>query len=66
MAAMRGPRLQPGSATWVAEERAATLKIVDTEIDEFTYNAQIDFEWLNEHMNGIFNENETYAFIVLF
>lgn len=61
MAAMRGPRLQVGSAAWVIEERASALKITDSEVEEFTYSAQNEFDWLNEHMAGIFNENETYA-----
>ncbi|GKU00761.1 inner centromere protein pic1 [Fusarium langsethiae] len=59
MAAMRGPRIPTGSAAWVADERASALTIVDVEVDEFTYAAQNEFEWLNEHMASIFNENET-------
>ncbi|KAH7189456.1 uncharacterized protein B0J16DRAFT_303264 [Fusarium flagelliforme] len=59
MAAMRGPRIPTGSAAWVADERASALQIVDVEVDEFTYAAQNEFEWLNEHMANIFNENET-------
>lgn len=55
---MRGPRLQVGSTAWVAEERASALKITDSEVEEFTYSAQNEFDWLNEHMAGIFNENE--------
>lgn len=61
MAAMRGPRIPTGSAAWVADERASALQIVDTEVDEFTYAAHNEFAWLNEHMAGIFSENETYA-----
>jgi hypothetical protein len=61
MAAMRGPRLQVGSAAWIAEERSSALKIVESEVEEFTYSARNEFDWLNEHMAGIFNENETYA-----
>ncbi|KAM0488299.1 hypothetical protein ACHAP7_001291 [Fusarium lateritium] len=59
MAAMRGPRIPTGSAAWVADERASALQIVDTEVDEFTYAAHNEFAWLNEHMAGIFSENET-------
>ncbi|WXC48512.1 hypothetical protein QX201_008224 [Fusarium graminearum] len=59
MAALRGPRIPTGSAAWVADERASALTIVDVEVDEFTYAAQNEFEWLNEHMASIFNENET-------
>jgi hypothetical protein len=65
MAAMRGPRIPTGSAAWVADERASALQIVDVEVDEFTYAAQNEFEWLNEHMANIFNENETYALSTL-
>lgn len=59
MAAMRGQRLQVGSAAWIAEERSSALQIVDSEVEEFTYSARNEFDWLNEHMAGIFNENET-------
>lgn len=59
MAAMRRPRLQVGSAAWIAEERSSALQIVDSEVEEFTYSARNEFDWLNEHMAGIFNENET-------
>lgn len=62
MAAMRGPRLQVGSAVWTAEERNAALQIAQSEVDEFSYSARNELDWLNEHMAGIFNENETYAF----
>lgn len=61
--AMRGPRLQVGSAAWVAEERSCALHIAQSEVEEFSYSARNELEWLNEHMAGIFNENETYASI---
>lgn len=64
MAAMRGPRLQVGSAAWIAEERSSALQIADSEVEEFTYSARNEFDWLNEHMAGIFNENETYAWLI--
>ncbi|KAF4975822.1 hypothetical protein FZEAL_7441 [Fusarium zealandicum] len=56
---MRGPRIPTGSAAWVADERASALQIVDVEVDEFTYAAHNELTWLNEHMAGIFSENET-------
>lgn len=59
MAAMRGPRLQVGSAAWVAEERSSALRIAESEVEEFSYSARNELDWLNEHMAGIFNENET-------
>ncbi|KAK2591643.1 hypothetical protein QQS21_010657 [Conoideocrella luteorostrata] len=59
MAAMRGPRLQVGSGAWIAEERNAALQIAQSEVEEFSYSARNELDWLNEHMAGIFNENET-------
>ncbi|KJK88434.1 hypothetical protein H633G_07686 [Metarhizium anisopliae BRIP 53284] len=58
MAAMRGPRLQVGSAGWITEERNAALQITQSEVDEFSYSARNELDWLNEHMANIFNENE--------
>lgn len=57
---MRGPRLQVGSASWIAEERASALHISQSEVEEFSFSARNELDWLNEHMAGIFNENETY------
>ncbi|OAA61476.1 inner centromere protein [Cordyceps fumosorosea ARSEF 2679] len=59
MAAMRGPRLQVGSAPWIAEERSSALQIVQSEVEEFSFSARNEMEWLNEHMASIFDENET-------
>ncbi|PKS09080.1 hypothetical protein jhhlp_003694 [Lomentospora prolificans] len=58
MATIRGSRLPVGSAPWISEERAAALQIAEDEVEEFSYSVRNDFEWLNEHMAGIFDENE--------
>lgn len=58
MAAMRAPRAQVGSASWVADERAFALQVSQTETEEFSYSARNELDWLNEHMAGIFDENE--------
>ena len=58
MAAMRGSRLPVGSAAWINEERTSALQIAESEVEEFAFSARNDFEWLNEHMTEIFNENE--------
>ncbi|KAK4068553.1 uncharacterized protein Triagg1_7201 [Trichoderma aggressivum f. europaeum] len=58
MTAVRGPRLQVGSAAWVGEERASALEIVQSEVEEFSFSAHNEVEWLNEHMAAILNENE--------
>ncbi|KAG6040978.1 hypothetical protein E4U41_006368 [Claviceps citrina] len=59
MAAMRAPRLQVGSIAWIVEERNAASRIAQSEVEEFSYSARNELDWLNEHMSSIFNENET-------
>ncbi|PHH88219.1 hypothetical protein CDD83_7810 [Cordyceps sp. RAO-2017] len=56
---MRGPRAQVGSASWIADERACALQIAQAEAEEFSYSVRNELDWLNEHMAGIFDENET-------
>jgi hypothetical protein len=58
MAGPRAARLQVGSAPWIAEERSSAQNIAQDEIEEFTFSARNDFEWLNEHMAEIFSENQ--------
>ncbi|KAK4459232.1 hypothetical protein QBC42DRAFT_232103 [Cladorrhinum samala] len=59
MAMRGGPRLQVGSAAWVAEERSSALDIAQSEIEEFSFSARNELDWLNEHMADIFSENQT-------
>jgi len=61
MATTRGPRLQVGSASWVAEERASALQIAETEAEEFSFSVRNDVDWLNEHMAEIFSKNQVYV-----
>lgn len=58
MPGQRAARLQVGSAPWAAEERSSAQKIAQDEIEEFTFSARNDFEWLNEHMADVFSENQ--------
>lgn len=59
MAAIRpNPRLQVGSASWVAEERSSALQIAEAETEEFTFSARNEVDWLNEHMAEIFSKNQ--------
>ncbi|KAK4245140.1 hypothetical protein C7999DRAFT_34478 [Corynascus novoguineensis] len=58
MAARGGPRLQVGSAAWIAEERNAALGIAQSEIEEFSFSARNEIDWLNEHMAEIFSESQ--------
>lgn len=55
--------MQVGCTAWVVEERNAALQIAQSEVDEFSYSARNELDWLNEHMAGIFNENEMYAWL---
>ncbi|GKT80018.1 LOW QUALITY PROTEIN: inner centromere protein [Colletotrichum tofieldiae] len=61
MATMRGTRVPVGSASWINEERTTALSIVQAEAEEFSFAARNEFDWLNEHMAGIFNENEMHV-----
>ncbi|KAI1824201.1 hypothetical protein F4861DRAFT_274217 [Xylaria intraflava] len=51
-------RLQVGSGPWIAEERSSAMQIARTEVEEFTFSVQNDFDWLNEHMAQVFSENQ--------
>jgi hypothetical protein len=58
MAAMRGARLAVGTAAWISEERSSAHQFAQSEIEEFSYSARNEVEWLNEHMAEIFSENQ--------
>ncbi|KAH6619146.1 hypothetical protein B0J18DRAFT_400007 [Chaetomium sp. MPI-SDFR-AT-0129] len=58
MAMRGGPRLQVGSAAWVAEERDSALTIAKSELEEFSFSARNEVDWLNEHMAEIFSESQ--------
>ncbi|KAK3338528.1 hypothetical protein B0H65DRAFT_502641 [Neurospora tetraspora] len=59
MAMRKAPRLPVGSAAWVAEERASAVKVAEEEVEEFSYAARNEMDWLNEHMEDIFSgENQ--------
>ncbi|KAI1268969.1 hypothetical protein F5Y18DRAFT_373203 [Xylariaceae sp. FL1019] len=51
-------RLQVASGPWIEEERSSAIQIAQSEIEEFTFAARNDCDWLNEHMNDIFSENQ--------
>ncbi|KAI1638124.1 hypothetical protein F4809DRAFT_601324 [Biscogniauxia mediterranea] len=58
MAGPRGARLQVGSSQWITEERSSAKQIAQSEVEEFSFSARNDFDWLNEHMADIFSENQ--------
>ncbi len=58
MVGPRAARLPVGSAPWVAEERSSASQITQTEVEEFSFSARNEIDWLNEHMAEIFSENQ--------
>lgn len=50
--------MQVGSGPWIAEERSSATQIAQSEVEEFTFSVQNDFDWLNEHMAEVFGENQ--------
>ncbi|KAI1752586.1 hypothetical protein F4782DRAFT_500873 [Xylaria castorea] len=51
-------RMQVGSGPWILEERSSATQIAESEVEEFTFSVQNDFDWLNEHMAEVFSENQ--------
>ena len=47
-----------GSARWVYDERETAKEFIDQEVEEFTFSARNEMEWLNEHMADIFSRNQ--------
>ena len=47
-----------GSLEWLAEERHTASAFVEQEVEEFTFSAQNEVEWLNEHMAEIFSKTD--------
>lgn len=62
MAMRPGARAPVGSAAWCADERSSAIDIARSEVEEFEFSARNELEWLNEHMNDIFSENQMYVF----
>ncbi|KAH7030851.1 uncharacterized protein B0I36DRAFT_349026 [Microdochium trichocladiopsis] len=58
MGGPRAARLPVGSAPWIAEERASAQQIEQTEVEEFSFSARNEFDWLHEHMADIFSDNQ--------
>ncbi|KAI9891954.1 MAG: hypothetical protein M1814_002148 [Vezdaea aestivalis] len=47
-----------GSSAWIAAERENALQFEAQDVEDFTYAARNDVEWLNEHMADIFSRNQ--------
>ena len=47
-----------GSAKWINDENEQVGQFSAQEIEDFTYSARNEVEWLNEHMADIFSKNQ--------
>lgn len=61
MAATRS-RAQPiGSQQWTKDENDQVAQFCTQELEDFTFSARNEVEWLNEHMAEIFSKNQVYV-----
>lgn len=47
-----------GSSQWIQAERDQGQQFHDVEVDEFSYAARNELDWLNEHMAEIFSRDQ--------
>lgn len=50
--------LPVGSAQWINDENEQITQFCGQEIEDFTFSARNEVEWLNEHMADIFSKNQ--------
>jgi hypothetical protein len=58
LAAMRSTNMSVGSKSWIGDENAQVGQFCAQEIEDFTFSARNEVEWLNEHMADIFSKNQ--------
>jgi hypothetical protein len=61
MAAMRTKAPAIGSSQWIQDERDQAENFIAQEVDEFSFSARNEMEWLNEHMADIFSTSQVYV-----
>lgn len=44
-----------GSLGWLAAESSLAQDYISQEVEDFSYSVRNEFDWLNEHMAGIFD-----------
>ena len=47
-------RAPVGSAPWIFSERKQANQFINEEVEEFGFSVRNDLDWLNEHMQDIF------------
>ena len=43
-----------GSAAWLRQERSSINRLYGQDVEDFTFSARQEMDWLNEHMEGVF------------
>ena len=62
MATLQARGQEPvGSAQWTWDEQRHAAGLVAQEVEEFTFSALNEFEWLNEHMAEVFAKAQLYG-----
>lgn len=60
--AAKGAKTAPiGSSQWIQNENDNTENLIADDLEEFTYSARNEFEWLNQHMADIFSNTQVYV-----
>jgi hypothetical protein len=58
MTTVRGkPQMAVGSTQWIAEQKEQIAEFYGQELEDFTFTARNEVEWLNEKMAEIFSNN---------
>ena len=57
--------LPVGSSKWIQDENRQISQFHGQEIEDFTFSARNEVEWLNEHMADIFSKNQVYNLMSL-
>ena len=47
-----------GSAQWIQDENRQIAQFFTQEIEDFSFSARNEIEWLNEHMAEIFSKDQ--------
>lgn len=65
MAARSKMALAVGSSQWIQNEREQAQQFRESDVEEFSYAARNELDWLNEHMAEIFSRDQRYALSIV-
>lgn len=54
-------QLPVGSLQWIQDENDQIIQFGIQEVEDFTFSARNEVEWLNEHMTDIFTKSQLYV-----